>query len=175
MEASRLAMLSKDLFDVPNTIQVTSPVFKDGDALPDWTSEYAEHMSPPLHWTGLPANTRAVVLLVEDPDAHRLEPYEHWSMIIPAVIDDLPRGVHEGGVCPDVPRAIQGINAIGVSGYMGPKPPPGDRPHHYHFQVLAVDTWPNPEPGWNRADLLEHLEGHVIAKGDLVGLYQRAT
>jgi Raf kinase inhibitor-like YbhB/YbcL family protein len=172
METSRLTMLSKDLFDVPSTIQVTSDAFENGGQMPDWTSEYSEHISPPLHWSGIPQSTKAVVLMMEDPEAHRLEPYEHWTMILPAEIDDLPRGIHLGGVCQEVPRAIQGVNGRGLSGYMGPKPPPGDKAHHYHFQVLALDVWPNPEPGWNRGDLIEHIEGHVIAKGDLVGVYQ---
>lgn len=70
--------------------------------------------------------------------------------------------------------AKQGVNSRGQIGYMGPRPPLGDPAHHYYFQVFALDLAELPvEPGAKREDVLAAMEGHVLAKGEVVGLYER--
>jgi glucose/arabinose dehydrogenase len=61
----------------------------------------------------------------------------------------------------------------GKIGYFGPRPPREDPPHSYHFQVFALDTTLNLPSGYNRQALLDAMKGHVIAKGEIVGMYQR--
>jgi Raf kinase inhibitor-like YbhB/YbcL family protein len=68
---------------------------------------------------------------------------------------------------------VQGANITGKPGYYGPKPPPADKPHAYHFQVFALDTVLNLPAGFNRQALLDAIKGHVIGKGEVIGTYQR--
>ena len=63
------------------------------------------------------------------------------------------------------------MNSAGSVGWFGPKPPKGDPPHHYHFQVFALDRNLKLEPGANRQQLLEAMSGHVVGKGQVVGLF----
>jgi Raf kinase inhibitor-like YbhB/YbcL family protein len=69
---------------------------------------------------------------------------------------------------------LQGRNTRGSQGYYGPRPPVGDAAHHYHFQVLALDAMLPVPFGSDRDQLLKALQGHVLAKGELVGRYAQA-
>ncbi|HXH69248.1 MAG TPA: YbhB/YbcL family Raf kinase inhibitor-like protein [Pyrinomonadaceae bacterium] len=69
--------------------------------------------------------------------------------------------------------AMHGANIMGKTGYYGPKPPRTDPPHSCHFQIFALDTKLDLPSGFNRQALLDAMKGHVIAKGETVGMYQR--
>jgi Raf kinase inhibitor-like YbhB/YbcL family protein len=69
--------------------------------------------------------------------------------------------------------ALQGSNSKSEQGYFGPRPPPADPAHHYHFQVFALDTELDLPRGFNRHALLEAMKGHVLATGELVGTFQQ--
>ena len=66
---------------------------------------------------------------------------------------------------------LQGRTTRGSVGYYGPRPPVGDPPHHYHFQVFALDTMLDVPLGADRDQVLDAMQGHVLAKGELVGTY----
>lgn len=68
---------------------------------------------------------------------------------------------------------LQGNGSRGSAGYYGPHPPVGDPPHHYHFQLFALDAVLTLPPGANREQLLDAIKGHVLAKGELVGSYRQ--
>jgi phosphatidylethanolamine-binding protein (PEBP) family uncharacterized protein len=68
---------------------------------------------------------------------------------------------------------LQGKTSRGSVGYFGPRPPVGDPPHHYHFQVLALDAELDVPPGSERDAVLAAAKGHVLAAGELVGTYQQ--
>ena len=109
--------------------------------------------------------------MMEDPDAN-LKPVTHWIMAnIAPNATSLPENVMKGMEM--VNGAMQGANHTGKIGYFGPKPPRADPPHKYHFQVFALDTKLNLPSGFNRQTLLDAMKGHVIAKGETVGMYQR--
>ncbi len=112
--------------------------------------------------------------MMEDPDAAENPPFVHWIMYnIPADITRLDKGVPPEPQVELPKGALQGKNDRGAVGYFGPKPPPEDPPHHYHFQVFALDKVLELPFGASRAELLAAMEGHVLASGDLVGLYER--
>jgi len=72
----------------------------------------------------------------------------------------------------DPEGVLQGRTSRGSTGYYGPKPPIGDPPHHYHFQMLALDVGAlNVPPGSDRDTLLAAVGGHVVAKGEYVGTF----
>jgi Raf kinase inhibitor-like YbhB/YbcL family protein len=146
------------------TLSVSSPAFRAGGAIPKKYSADGGNVSPPLSWSAAPG-ARSYAIVVEDPDAPAPTPFEHWVVWnIPGSVTQIPEGLKSG--------AVQGRNGHGKMGYAGPRPPVGDPPHHYHFQVFALDRTLDVPPGADREKLLPAFRGHVLAKGDLVGTYQ---
>jgi Raf kinase inhibitor-like YbhB/YbcL family protein len=147
---------------------VASPAFAAGGAIPLRHSAYGDGLSPALTWSGLPAETRSVALMMEDPDARSTRPFVHWlAWNVDPALGGLPEGVTA-----DVRPAgmSQGRNSRGGLGYFGPRPP-GSLPHHYHFQLFALDAPLRLAEGADREALLAAMRGHVVAKGELVGLF----
>jgi Raf kinase inhibitor-like YbhB/YbcL family protein len=153
-----------------NTIQVKSSAFAANGMIPDKYSAYFQDVSPEISWSNVPQNAKSLVLMVEDPDAS-LKPVTHWLV---ANIAPTVTGFSENMMKTEmVNGAMQGGNHNGNPGYYGPMPPPADKPHGYHFQVFALDTMLKLPSGYNRQALLDAMKGHVIAKGEIVGMYQR--
>jgi Raf kinase inhibitor-like YbhB/YbcL family protein len=157
------------------TLEVTSPAFASGQPIPPVYAAEQQNISPPLTWSKGPEGTRSYVLMLEDPDVDQDPPFVHWTMYnIPAGETRLREGV------PGEPRlvlpegALQGRNDRGSTGYVGMKPPEGDPAHHYHLQVFALDRELDLPHGASRAELLDAMQGRVLAKGRLVGTYQRS-
>jgi len=156
-------------------IVVTSNSFPAGQRLPDQFSDYGESRSPELHWSGVPAQAKSTVVLVEDPDAPA-PPFTHWVLYnLPATIHAIPEGVEGESRLPRLGDAIQGRSSSGGVGYFGPRPPRADAPHHYHFEVFALDRTVELQPGASRDDVVQAMQGHVLASGEIVGTYQAVS
>jgi Raf kinase inhibitor-like YbhB/YbcL family protein len=150
---------------------VSSPAFAAGGAIPLRHSAYGEGLSPALRWSGLPAQTRSLALIMEDPDATSVRPYVHWlAWNIDPAADGLPEAIQAAGELQQPVALTQGRNSRRGTGYFGPRPP-GARPHHYHFQLFALDRRLDLARGADREALLAAMNGHVIARGELVGLF----
>jgi Raf kinase inhibitor-like YbhB/YbcL family protein len=161
------------------TMQLTSTAFKEGEFIPrkytgDWPSEHSNvnevNVSPPLHWSGAPENTKSLALLCEDPDAPS-GMWVHW------VLFNVPPGTAELAEAiptePSLPSgARQGKNDFGKIGYGGPKPPQGQT-HRYYFRIYALDTVLDLKEGASRQQLLDAIKGHILAVGVLMGKYAR--
>ncbi len=157
-----------------STLHVSSPSFANGTSIPVRYTADGEDISPPLAWSGVPAETKSVVVLVDDPDAPgSMDPFAHWLVYgLPPDLDGLPEGA-SGHAAAHLPGgALEGTNSFRLVGYRGPAPPPG-RPHRYRFTVAALDAWVELKPGATRRELLAALDGHVLAQGEVVGLYGR--
>jgi Raf kinase inhibitor-like YbhB/YbcL family protein len=145
-------------------LAVTSPAFAAGGTIPLAYSPYGAGRSPPLAWSGLPAGTKSLALMLEDPDATSARPFVHW---LAWNLDPAARALARGSV---TPGARLGRNGRGNPAYYGPHPP-GKNAHHYHFQAFALDTELALRQGGSREQLLAAMNGHVLAKADLVGLF----
>lgn len=158
----------------PATLTLTSSAFADGGALPARYTEDGDKISPPLSWTTPPAGTHALALIVEDPDAPSPEPFVHlviWDL--PPDLDGLPEGElksphHEGLSEP------LGRNTFLSAGWLPPDPPTGHGPHAYVFQIFALDRRLTFDGHPGRGAVVEAMTGHVLAKGVLVGTYERS-
>jgi Raf kinase inhibitor-like YbhB/YbcL family protein len=171
MMRDNVSMMLPETANAKSTITVKSSAFSDTGTIPDKFSDYFQGVSPELSWTGVPNNAKSLVLMMEDPDAN-VKPVTHWIMAnIAPNMTSLPENVMKGTEM--VNDAMQGANVTGKIGYFGPKPPRDDPPHKYHFQIFAIDTKLNLPSGFNRQALLDQMKGHVIAKGETVGMYQR--
>jgi hypothetical protein len=166
--------LNADGFAAPQSIAVTSPAFTDGGPMPKSSAGsgsrkgLGDNTSPALHWDGLPPQTRQVVLIIDDVDVPLPRPLLHTI----AVIEPTVTGVTAGSLRPGT-AGMRFIRAdLGHRGYAGPRPIPGHGPHHYRFQMFALDE-PIADDVTSARTLLAAMRGHVVARGMLTGVYER--
>jgi Raf kinase inhibitor-like YbhB/YbcL family protein len=160
--------------DAAKPITVSSPAFKDGQPIPEEYTAYGEGKSIPLSWSNLPAGTRSIAVVMDDPDARTPRPFVHWLIYnIPPDTKTLDPSLPTKPKL-DVPRgALQGTNSRQSVGYFGPRPPRGDPPHHYHVKVFALNQELKLEPGATEPELEKAMEGHILGQGELVGTVQK--
>ncbi len=130
-------------------LEVSAP-FAAGEPVPAKHSADGDNASPALAWTGAPDDAASFVVLMEDPDADAPVPFVHWIVYdLPADVTSLREGLPTDPILPDPEGVKQGANSMGATGYFGPKPPVGDPPHSYHFQVRArrAELGPGPRGG----------------------------
>ena len=181
--AATALLLSLQVFsqEVPETITVTSSVFDHHGTVPEEYSAYGANMSIDLSWSNLPAGTVQLALICDDPKVVEIgmmpEPFVHWvAYNIPASASGLPadltKDAEVAGVA-GLEGMINGLNGTSRPGYFGPRPPVNGQLHSYHFRVYAVDADLDLAPGLNKDQLLEAIDGHVLATGMLMGHYER--
>ena len=150
--------------------KLSSTVFSDGGTIPVRYTCDGNDISPPLAWTGVPVGTSSLVLIVDDPDAP-VGTWVHWLLYdIPVGINDLPEGLPATDKVTDI--GTQGINDFQKIGYGGPCPPLG-KPHRYFFKLYALDTMLSLDPGKTKKELENAIQGHILAKTELIGTYGR--
>jgi len=155
-----------------NTLQIalSSPAFAEGQPIPPQFTGQGRDISPPLRWTGLPAGTKSLALIADDPDAP-VGTWVHWVLYdLPATVTELPEALPNTQYLSN--GAKQGLNDFRRLGYGGPMPPPG-KPHRYVFKLYALDTELGLQPGATRRQVEAAMQGHILAEGRLTGLYQR--
>jgi len=154
----------------PETLSIASPDFPDGEPMPRRTAgrPVGDNVSPALTWSGVPAEARQLVLVVEDRDVPFSRPIVHAV----ARLDPGVTGVDAGELVAGG-RHGDGIISFRQKGYHGPRPIPGHGPHAYVFQLYALDR---PVPGdatLRPATVVDAMRGHVLARGRLTGTYER--
>jgi len=148
------------------TLTVRSSAFQDGGIIPRQCTCDGENLAPPLDWSGVPSQSKSVALICDDPDAPS-GTFTHW------VLYNIPPAVHS--LDARTPVATEGVNGFGKIGFGGPCPPKKDPAHHYHFHVYALDVDSLGPAGLSAEDVRKAVNGHVIAEGELVGTYKRAS
>lgn len=148
---------------------ITSSAFAAGAEIPIKYTCDGQNVSPPLDWGQEPAGTTSFALIVDDPDAP-FRAFTHWVIFnLPPDTSGLPEAVPKGGKLAG--GALQGKNGFGNIGYSGPCPPPGS-PHGYRFTVYALDKSLNLAAGVSKEQVLQAMQGHVLAQSQLVWIYQ---
>jgi Raf kinase inhibitor-like YbhB/YbcL family protein len=131
------------------------------------------NVSPALAWKGAPKATKSFALSIYDPDAPTGSGFWHWVVFnIPAGTTSIAKGASKTSM---PAGAIESRTDFGVPGYGGPCPPQGDKPHHYHFQLFAVDvpTLEGADANTTAAVIGFMLHFHTIAKTQFVATYGR--
>ena len=166
--------------DIPDTITVTSSIFDHHGTVPEENSAYGDNTSIDLSWSNLPAGTVQLAMICDDPKVVEIgmmpEPFVHWVVYnIPASASGLPPGMPADAQVSlaGLEGTINGLNGTRRTGYFGPRPPANGQLHAYHFRVYALDSDLGLEAGLNKAQLLEAIDGHVLATGMLMGHYER--
>jgi Raf kinase inhibitor-like YbhB/YbcL family protein len=146
-----------------------SPAFSEGDMIPRKYTCDGANVSPPLTWSGVPAGVKSLALICDDPDAPR-GTFVHWVVFnIPPSSSGLREGLSNDKTLQDGSK--QGLNDFRRIGYGGPCPPSGT--HRYYFKLYALDTELGLDPGATKKELLEAMEGHILAEASLMGKYRR--
>jgi Raf kinase inhibitor-like YbhB/YbcL family protein len=156
------------------TFTLTSTAFDHNAGIPpEYTCDGADH-SPPLRWSGAPPGTRSLALIVDDPDAP--DPaapkitWVHWVLYdLPADASALPAGVASSAL-PAGTR--EGTNNWKRTGYGGPCPPIGR--HRYFHKLFALDVQLGDLGRPTGERLAAAMEGHILARAELMGTYQRS-
>jgi Raf kinase inhibitor-like YbhB/YbcL family protein len=143
-------------------LSLSSSAFHNGGAIPSNYTCDGQDLSLPLQWSGVPAGTSELVLVMRDPDATTSD-FVHWAL---AGIPAAPGSFQAGGVSGHV---IPGRNSFGALGYRGPCPPTGARAHHYVLTLTALGGPSGLGPGFTP----DQLHTGALAIATLVGTYGR--
>lgn len=147
-----------------------SSAFQNGGAIPETYARDGGNTSPPLQWTDPPEEAKSFALIVEDPDAPS-GAFLHWAV---HSLGAEQRQLRVGAGGGQNPSGREGVNDFGQGGYDGPEPPSGDRIHHYHFRLMALDVANLDVPDGAKAAAIEAAaRAHAIAETELVGTYRR--
>jgi Raf kinase inhibitor-like YbhB/YbcL family protein len=142
-------------------LQVASRSFKNEGPIPIIYTCEGENINPHLEILDTPEKTQSLALIVEDPDA--------------------PNGIFDHWICWNIPPnkpieentdpGMSGMNSFGKPGYGGPCPPTGT--HRYYFKVFALDILLDLPEETGKDGLLEAINNHIIAKGEIMGTYKK--
>jgi Raf kinase inhibitor-like YbhB/YbcL family protein len=156
----------------PETIRLKSTSFDHGAHMPVWTAGkgVGGNRSPQLQWSGVPAETKELVLIIEDPDVPLKRPIVHLSLAgIPQDTSTIPEGALNTGTG----SFGTGKGSFDRQGYAGPRPVPGHGPHAYVFQLYALGEAIALDAGAKPEAITNAMAGKVIARGRLDGYYER--
>jgi Raf kinase inhibitor-like YbhB/YbcL family protein len=156
-------------------LTLTTTAFDDGAVIPPkYTQLVPNPISPALKWTNVPENTVTFALIFHDPESvpKRADDYLHWMVFnIPGSVRELPEGLSANPPLGD--GAIQAKNTHADVGYRGPGAAAVGPYHHYTFELYALDIRLNLTSDATRADVLQAMSGHILAKAVLVGRFHR--
>jgi len=156
-------------FNDMNYLDIKTPAFISNGMIPSKFTCDGENISPCLNWAAVPEGTQSIALIVDDPDA----PNGDWVHFVLFNIPPETRQLAENFKVSNKPSSSMkaGKNSAGRLDYHGPCPPSGT--HRYFFKIYALDVILNQPEGISKKDLLTAMEGHILGKGELIGLYRR--
>lgn len=154
-----------------NTLKLTSTAFEDGGVIPMKYTCDGDNINPPFEISGVPEDTKSLVLIMDDPDIpdavkERLgiDIFVHWVAfnIAPDTIK-----IIEG----QEPKGVLGRNSTGNTGYTGSCPPDGE--HRYFFKLYALSRMLELGERATKQDVEEAMRGKILMETELIGLYNR--
>ena len=151
------------------SISITSNAFSEGGMIPAEYTCDGKDISPQISWSGIPKNTRSIVLIADDPDAPA-GTWVHWVVYnIPPERKVFGKGIQPRESLDD--GTMQGKNDFGRIGYGGPCPPGGT--HRYYFRIYALKEKPDVKPGLTKKQIMEKIKDLIVSEGHLMGKYGR--
>jgi Raf kinase inhibitor-like YbhB/YbcL family protein len=145
-------------------MKISSAAFENNSFIPSKYTCEGQEINPPLEFRDVPEDTKSLLLIVDDPDAP-MKTWVHWTIWN---IDAKTTQVLQNS-CPK--GAVEGITSFGRTGYGGPCPPSGT--HRYFFKLFALDKMLDLSPNSHVRDIEGTIEGHIIRKAELIGLYKK--
>jgi Raf kinase inhibitor-like YbhB/YbcL family protein len=162
-----------ELAALPETIELESPMFGNGELIPRRFTADGQGLSPPLQWSSVPARAAALIILVEDADAPSPKPLVHCIVVdIPPENGSFNEGELKGPAGEGADHRL-GENSFMKDEWLPPDPPPGHGLHRYIFQIFALSSRPDFRENPGRGEVVDTARNHGIAKGVLLGTYKR--
>ena len=154
-------------------LALTSAAFTDKGPIPKLYTCQGKDISPALAWSGLPAGTKSLALIVDDPDApDPAAPKMTWVHWVLYNIPVSATGLQEAVASAALPTGtLEGVSDFKRTGYGGPCPPIGR--HRYFHKLYALDTVLPDLKKPTKAALETAMQGHVLGKVELMGTYQK--
>ena len=148
---------------VISNMKISSSAFQNNDSIPSKYTCDGSDIIPPLNFSDIPAGTKSLTLIMDDPDAPS-GTWDHWIVF---------------NMSPDTKEIKEGIEPVGLHGltsskellYGGPCPP--DKEHRYFFKLYALDTVLNLSEGSTKREIESSMQGHIIEQAELMGKYNR--
>ncbi len=149
-------------------MKLTSSSFDEGNVIPSLYTCEGKNINPPLEISGIPDETKSLVLIIDDPDVPKnLIPsgiFDHW------VVFNLPPSTSK--IEENTPSiGVQGKNSYGKNEYVGPCPP--DAQHRYFFKLYALNILLDLKEGVTKEDVEKAMEEHIIDHCQLMGIYEK--
>lgn len=139
-----------------------SPAFKHGEDIPLQYTCDGLNISPPLNIEHIPEQAKCLAIIVKDPDAPSGS-WAHWLVWnIPVTHHIRENSIH----------GVEGINDFRQKGYGGPCPPSGGT-HRYFFKIYALDGLLALSANTRKYLLERAMSGHILAFGEIMGVYGR--
>jgi Raf kinase inhibitor-like YbhB/YbcL family protein len=158
--------------DISMPMTLSTSAFSAGKPIPKKYTCDDEDISPELRFENIPAGTKSITLIMDDPDAPH-GTWVHWVLYdLPANTKELQEGYPKDEVFSN--GAKQGMTDFRRVGYGGPCPPPG-KPHRYFFKLYALDTKLNLPPKATKQEVEAKMKGHILAQAELMGTYGRGV
>jgi len=157
----------------PMAFTLRSSAFEQGASIPRRHTCEGEDVSPALAWSDAPDGTRSFALIVDDPDVPDprapKRTWVHWVVYdVPASTQALAENAGAGSL---PPGARAGKNDWGRPDWGGPCPPVGR--HRYFYNLYALDTELGDLHAPTKAAVERAMEGHVLARAQLMGTYEK--
>ena len=161
----------------PPAMAMSSTAFADGAEIPAKYTQAGNQISPALAWSNVPAGTVTFLLHMHDLEVsrnHATDDQLHWIVWnIPGTATGLPEGVPMGAQLQNGAYQLSASGAV----YRGPGAPASGPRHHYTFEVFALDTKIDVQPGADafetRTAIMKAIQGHILGKAVYMGLFHR--
>jgi Raf kinase inhibitor-like YbhB/YbcL family protein len=162
---------------VPVLFSMTTTAFADGTDIPAKYTQAGNQTSPVIMWMNVPAGTATFLLHMHDLEVsrnHTSDDQLHWIVWnIPGTATGLPEGVPSGAQLQNGAYQLSASGAV----YRGPGAPAGGPRHHYTFELYALDTKIDVQPGTDafetRISIMKAIQGHILGKAVYMGLFHR--
>jgi len=159
----------------PPVLKLTAVGFSDGGPIAKKYTCQGASASPQLQWSNVPKNTASFVVVMHGTDNHPAKGMADemfwvlWN--VPGNATQIPEAVPANAQLPD--GSMQAKGGRNVVGYRAPCPPPGSGPHHYIFDLYAVDQKIDLTPDATRADVMKAIDGHIVGASAYVGVFEQ--
>jgi len=161
----------------PPAMTMSTTAFADGAEIPAKYTQAGNQTSPAFTWTNVPAGTVTLLLHMHDLEVsrnHTMDDQLHWLVWnIPASATSLPEGVPMGAQLQNGAYQLSASGAV----YRGPGAPANGPRHHYTFELIALDTKIDVQPGTDAFDtrtlVMKAIQGHILGKAVYMGLFHR--
>lgn len=140
---------------------IITSLWENKGKIPDKFTCNGEDVSPTIQIVDQPIEMESMVMIMDDPDAPN-GTWVHWVVFNIPPISILSEATNTG---------VKGKNSWGKLGYGGPCPPSGT--HRYFFKLYSLDCQLDLPEGSTKEEVEKAMEGHVISKCELIGLYSK--